>query len=833
VVVSAGGASAQEPFPPPAVTPPEVVSKVDASYPETARVAGQQAEVTVLVTVGADGTVTEASVAEGTGPPFDDAALAAVRQWRFKPARRGRDAIQSRIRIPFRFALPSAAAPAPRVVPPPSPQPLPVRADPLPPGGEREAEGDVVDVTVHGHRTLPPRASSDFVLDREVLVAAPHQNAGDLLLRAPGVYVSQFEGEAVAHEIFLRGFDAEHGQDMELTVGGMVPINQPSHIHGQGYADLGFIIPETVRSLRVTEGVYDPRQGDFAVAGSVDFDLAVAERGTKLKSSWGSFGTYRAMALFAPHDDPDETFGAASFRKSQGYGMNRGSQSASAMGQLVFFWPHGWRGSLLAAAYGARANLAGVVRRDDVEAGRVGFYDSYPDPNATAQSALAGRAQLSLGLERLADDGSRTSATAFLLLNEFRLRENFTGSLQRSREMPEWVGRGDLIEEFNQAMTVGARFSHQRAPWSPWSWLRGVLEVGLAFRGDFIEQAQNLIKAPQNETWDHRVDATIRGLDIGSYIDGDLRLGSRVQLRGGFRADALVYDIDDRLGNFIPLFQRQSHFPGFRRTALGFASGPRATLEVRATRWLSALASYGEGYRSPQARQLEEGERAPYTKVRSMEVGVRGRLGSRDQLTFTGAAFNTALSEDLAFDPQEGSLARIGPTTRRGLAGQVTARPGRYFLASLSATGVRATLDAPPPPTTANPTPAYRAGALLPYVPPLVMRADLAVTPELRFGDWAPLHARAGLGFTHLSSRPLPYGQSGDPTTLVDVSAGIRWRFVEAGLEASNLFDTRYAAGEFSFVSNWGRPDIPSLVPARHISAGPPRTILLTVTVSL
>ena len=59
------------------------------------------------------------------------------------------------------------------------------------------------------------------------------------------------EGDAVAPRIFLRGFDAEHGQDIAFSAGG-VPINQPSHLHGQGYADLGFVIPETVRSVRVT-----------------------------------------------------------------------------------------------------------------------------------------------------------------------------------------------------------------------------------------------------------------------------------------------------------------------------------------------------------------------------------------------------------------------------------------------------------------------------------------------------------------------------------------------------------------------------------------------------
>src|SRR5262249_27749090 len=160
----------------------------------------------------------------------------------------------------------------------------------------------------------PQRAVSDFVLDQDILAAVPRQSASDLLASAPGIYVSKPEGDAVAQEIFLRGFDASHGQDIELGVG-VVPLNQPSHLHGQGYADTNFIIPEVVRSLRVTEGVYDPRQGDFAVAGSVNFDLGVAKRGFLSRTSYGSFDPKRQTLVWSPKEQAEATFGAVSIRE--------------------------------------------------------------------------------------------------------------------------------------------------------------------------------------------------------------------------------------------------------------------------------------------------------------------------------------------------------------------------------------------------------------------------------------------------------------------------------------------------------------------------------------
>lgn len=817
------------------ITPPQVLTSVEATYPLAELAARREGTAILTVTIGTDGRVSDVEVAESAGEAFDHAALDAVRQWTFVPATQGGQPIVSRVHIPFRFVFapepsppaidagaPSAGPPA--VLPAPSTEP----DGGIPPLEAAVPTGPEFSTVIRGKRTPPPRASSDFVLEREVLAAAPHRTAADLLGSAPGVYVSAPEGDAVGHEIYPRGFDAEHGQDIELTVG-PVPVNQPSHVHGQGYSDLNFIIPETVRSLRVTEGVYDPRQGDFAVAGSVHFDLGVPDRGYHLKSSVGSFGKFRQLLLWAPEGEAEETFGAFAFQRSSGFGQNRGSQSVNAMAQFAFEGPSGVDGLIHVAAYGARASLAGVLRRDDVDAGRVDFYGSYPDPSANSQSAFASRYQAAVTLERASDDGGRTHLSVWALLAQFRGRFNFTGYLERSREQPQWLGRGDLIEQGNQDRGVGAILFHRTPRVRPFNWANGRLELGLSARTNEIEQVQNLLQAPQNETWDRRVDATIHGSDIGAYLDVDARLGPYVHLRGGVRGDVLHYDVDDRLGNFIPRFQRESHIVGYRRTALGLAAGPRATVEVEPLSWLLLLASYGEGYRSPQALQLEEGENAPFTKVRSMEAGFRLKPFGGEALSLSGAAYRTHLSNDLAFDPGEGRLERIGPTLRQGIAVHLLAKPWPWALASLSATYVHATLTAPPTATPENPTPAFERGQLLPYVPPWVLRGDVGVTRELTVGEHH-VDLKAGAGATYLSPRPLPYGRFAEPVFLLDFSASARWRALELGLEIFNVLDSRYAASEYSFVSDWGTREAPTLIPARHFSAGPPRSVLASLS---
>jgi TonB family protein len=897
----------QPPQPPAqdAISPPQALHTVLAVYPPEALAKRREATVVVMVTVAVDGRVSEATVTESAGKAFDDAAIAAVLQWRFASARRAGAAIASRIRVPFRFVAPivepaRAEAPATAAGSPANPAGAPVATDAANPGaspvatdaaspgaspaataaanpGASPAATDaanpgaspaataaanpgaspaataaanqpgapaapepdppqggagrpwVIDVDVRGRRRPPaPRALSDFHLPHDVITAAPHRDAGAMLAAAPGVYVTRPEGEAVAHVIFLRGFEAEHGQDIEIGVGPL-PINQPSHVHGQGYADLNFIIPEVVRAIRVTEGVYDPRQGDFAVAGSIDFDLGVRERGFQLKSSYGSFNSWRQLVLWAPEGHADDTFAAASFHRSDGYGQNRGSLSGGAIGQYAFDGPRGFRGLVHLSAHAARAKLAGVLRQDDLDAGRVDFYDSYPDPSAAAQSALALRAQSFVALKQAQSSGEHTEFAVWLLLTSFRFRSNFTGYLERSSVEPAWVGRGDLLEEDHRELGLGGRAHQRTRRLAPFDWLSGTFEVGLSSRVDFIEQGIHLVEEPGSQTWDRRADAGVRAATIGAYGDLDWRITRYLRLRGGLRADVLVYDVDDRLGTATAETSEAPHLPGLRRTAAGIAIGPRASLAIHPLPWLALVGSYGEGFRSPQARQLDLGGSVPLARVRSLEGGASVHPFGEEKLQLGLAGYATFLSSDLAFDPGEGSVEPIGRTSRKGLVLRATTRPFAWALGSASVTYVHATLDEPPSATEDNPTPPNAAREPLPYVPPLVVRADLAVQGELGNIHKAPLTGRIGAGFSFLAARPLPYGQFADPFALLDAAASLRWRFVELGFEGFNLSNNKYAQNEFSLVSDFGTRPVPSRVPARHLAAGPPLTAMATV----
>ncbi len=132
---------------------------------------------------------------------------------------------------------------------------------------------------MRGRAWASPRGLGDFRVQRDLLDASPRQRTSEMLSAAPGFFVDHEDGEGVGNDVYLRGFDLDHGSGIEMRVGS-IPINNPLHIQGQGYADANFIIPEVVRSIRVLEGPFDPRQGDAAIVGSAYFDLGSLSEAT-------------------------------------------------------------------------------------------------------------------------------------------------------------------------------------------------------------------------------------------------------------------------------------------------------------------------------------------------------------------------------------------------------------------------------------------------------------------------------------------------------------------------------------------------------------------------
>ena len=111
------------------------------------------------------------------------------------------------------------------------------------------------------------RAASEGIVLAIQLEVRPILRPGEVLEVVPGLIVTQHSGSGKSNQMFLRGFNLDHGTDFATWIDGM-PINMPTHGHGQGYTDLNFIIPELVRTLEFKKGPYYAEVSDFSSAGA-------------------------------------------------------------------------------------------------------------------------------------------------------------------------------------------------------------------------------------------------------------------------------------------------------------------------------------------------------------------------------------------------------------------------------------------------------------------------------------------------------------------------------------------------------------------------------------
>ncbi len=885
--VSAGDAGVSDAASP-VIIAPVMLTRATPIYPLHAD--GRRVDVEMLLTVGEDGAVAQTEVL-GHVPAdapvsFDEAARAATQQLRFTPARRNGVAIAVRLRFHLPIVPPVVAMDAsvtdPDAIPElgeegggiegmahshgPTAGTTPAHTHSAPEGSDAGVAANLTErthptnpatrapqgptgasneavVRVRSQPSTPARGAGEFVFSiTPGLRQVPRSNASDYLRLAPGILLTNEGGEGHSEQVFLRGFDAHEGQDIEFTVNGM-PINEVGNPHGEGLVDTHFILPELVRSIRVVEGPFDPRQGNYAVAGSAEYELGLNHSGLSVQYSGGSFNTHRVLALWGADSSSGRTFAGADLRTTDGFGQNRFARLGRAMAQWELSLSASTTLRLLATTYASQYGSAGVLRRDDVASGVVDFFGTY-DPTQGGDSM---RHSVSATIEDLAP-GRVSKFQLFGTLRNFRLRENFTGFLQ-DPPAPFRSGitqRGDLVDKNAITQTVGARASIRLS--TPWRGSTQAIEAGFYGRFDHVESSQRRLRALSLTPY--RVDFDLEHAvgNIGVYLDGEFRPWPWLALRGGIRGDYFAFNVLSRCDlhdTILPggttvldelCYSRDRsgpRDPSSRRSAGAIAIQPRASLLVGPFSSFLFTVSVGSGARSADPTYIADSTFAPFSSLIATEAGVvyNKSLGASSAVTVRAMYYLTYVGRDLIFNQQAGRNTLSPGTIRQGLiaASRFT---HRWFdwVASVTyadARFVRAEMD---PGSTYFPS---DQGSMVPYVPSLVARSDFGWSQTvygLRMAN-SPVRLRAGMGLTFVAPRNLPFSQVSDSMFVMDASVTAGWRWIELGLSGQNLLNTRYELGVYNYLSNFTQGNAaPDMLPARHFSAGAPLTVMASLT---
>jgi hypothetical protein len=533
-------------------------------------------------------------------------------------------------------------------------------------------------------------------------------------------------------------------------------------------------------------------------------DLGLEKPGFWAKGGVGSFGARRVFLAFAPeggeNDALSDTFAAFETDATDGPGGTRRGERSSFVGQVGGANREDMQFHATVALGSARFDFPGYVAQGAVERGAYAYGATQPAGRDRTSQALVGAdiiwrvGEGTLGLGAFAGK-TRTS-----------FHQNLTGFV-----LDPLAGRppttSDDGEQVNDASTAGLTMLYRHAV--EITSKRDSIELGTYARVDTVDQTDTRLNddGTKNASF---VDATVNAANVAAYADASLFPWRRVVVRGGTRLDSLSYSVQDRTSN-----------AGLERTAQGFHLGNKATVDVAVGGGVHVVGSYGEGFRSPQARELAEGERVPFATVRSTEAGASAKIAKL--LHASAVGFASWLSHDRVFDATARSNIEAPASARFGTSGALALRVGA-FGTSVSATYTRAQFTG----SDAN----FKDGDAVPYAPAFVLRDDAFVTTRLGRIFGRRVSGRIGLGLEGVAGRTLPGGRDGKNIAFVDALASVSWREVELSVNGTNLLGLRYYDSQYVYASNFERrPTVPP--PSAQVLVAPPTAVFVTLQIHI
>ncbi|PPK93252.1 outer membrane receptor protein involved in Fe transport [Nonlabens xylanidelens] len=255
----------------------------------------------------------------------------------------------------------------------------------------------------------------------------PVTSSQEILRTVPGLFIGQHAGGGKAEQIFLRGFDIDHGTDIAINVDGM-PVNMVSHAHGQGYADLHFLIPETINNISYGVGNYDESVGNFATAGHVDFKTKSYLDESKISVEIGDFNHQRYLGLVQLVDNAHTTaYVATEYLTFDGpYDSPQNFDRINLFGKLHHTTDSGNRLSLSLSHFDSEWDASGQIPQRAVDSGLIDRFGSIDDTEGGSTS----RTNVVLNYDMDISDKEQLETTMFYSHYDFLLYSNFTFFLE-------------------------------------------------------------------------------------------------------------------------------------------------------------------------------------------------------------------------------------------------------------------------------------------------------------------------------------------------------------------------------------------------------------------
>ncbi len=474
----------------------------------------------------------------------------------------------------------------------------------------------------------------------------PTNSAQDLLRLVPGLFIAQHAGGGKAEQIFLRGFDCDHGTDFSVNLDGM-PVNMVSHAHGQGYADFHFVIPETVDKLKVFKGTYNTQYGDFATSGAGEFTTKNKIEKSIVKLEFGRFDTYRAMAMLdllkGNHlfTHLNENF----YVSGEYYYTNSYFQNKQHFSRYNIFGKYTGQLnnrnflSFSASTFSSGWDASGQIPDRAVDEGIISRYGSI-DPT---EGGATKRTNVNLILTTSLRNGGIIKNQAFYSNYHFNLYSNFTFFLNDSIN-------GDQINQREKGRNIyGYKFTYEKNSTLFGKTLRSIIGLGTRIDdGDIL-----LTHTVKRNPLDTMAIGHLYQQNANAYIDETLSLTQKFSANVGVRLDYFDFS-----------FKNYQYDSVSGRKQVPKVS-PKLNLyyDLNSSTQLFAHAGYGFHSNDARAVVLKSSEHNLPTAL-GYEMGSTFKLGKR--IVVNAALWGIDLQNELVYVGDDATVKITGATRRLG-----------------------------------------------------------------------------------------------------------------------------------------------------------------------
>ncbi len=610
-------------------------------------------------------------------------------------------------------------------------------------------------------------ASKFSTISKIDLDLKPVRNTQELLRIVPGLFIAQHAGGGKAEQIFLRGFDCDHGTDVQVSVDGM-PVNMVSHAHGQGYADSHFIIPETINNVDFGAGPYYTQHGDFNTAGYVSFSTFKNIAKSLIQVEAGSFNTFRTLAmidLLKKNKDKQSAYIAGEFNYTNGATINKQNFGRfNLFGKYNAVISRSTQLSFSASAFKSKWDASGQVPSRAVDDGTIERFGSI-DPSEGGNTE---RYNANLLFSTQFKNGSNLQNQVFYSRYKFNLFSDFTFFLNDPVN-------GDEINQAEQRNIIGYNGTLKEKHFFGKAVLNTTDGIGLRYDATNDSKLAHVVK---RQFIDYVKLGDIKELNAFAFTDQQLAIGKWL-IGAAVRLDYFHFNYLDKL--------TATQNPSQNKAIVS----PKLNIQYTISKAVQLYVKAGKGFHSNDARvvTVNDGKQI-------LPAAYGADLGfivkPVKNLYINVAAWYLHLDQEFVYVGDDGNVEPSGKTRREGIDFIV-----RYqFTKNLFA---NANINFTKPRAIGVP----KGADYIPLAPTATSTGGLFYKAKEGFNG--------GLTYRYIKSRPANEDNSitAKGYFLMDASLNYTRAKYEIGLAVENIFNVRWNEAQFATESQLKNEPVP------------------------